>query len=1060
MTPAESLAQFAATFDRSTIVEHCSKALAERTALQKAFPRESLATMAVEKYAMGLGGNNTLCWTYEFGSDHVGSIKGGSVFKFVVWFGKDGELVSSAKKDEPNPVLAWEKLRAGLIRSLELCDAGNFAETDAVPFARLTPALRVKFQHVFYPSEVLPIFSCGHLEHFLSQLGVSWKRDREKDLYTATANRLLLGELRKLPTLADWTTTELERLLYTWNSPTQEPIALFAKTFDRAALASDAQKAAEQRAAFVHEFPLADFGKMPMSRYVAPGEAEEGMIYWLEDRTSVLGGLPTARKRVPGVEHLRDTGIFRDTFRTPEEAEPEWIRLRDAMVQGFEQAAAGNWAGVHIPPNGNPSAKRAKLLYLYFPDEFLPIQNSNEVALYLKALDLEPGDDAGAWDPVRTRLILEHLRTISELEGWMTFELAKLLEAWVMDRTRALKVAPGRDAKFWGPCLSNGTIAVGWGATGDFRNFASRSDLKTAFIRLGYGKTKGKSSEKAGELWAFGKLKPGDRVVANKGMSHVLAIGTVVEPGYDFLPVPYGDDFNHIVHVNWDTTLQKDIPPQERWGVMTVKELSRQEKALIFGGNNNTLATSEKSNPPVQITMKHTLNQILFGPPGTGKTYRVIRDAAAIASRTEFASDEDAKREFDKLCVSGRVRLATFHQSFSYEDFIEGIRPKMDEGEARFRVQDGMFKRMTTEALFACLERLPDAKAAGDFDARWDALIEEIRAFELVVIIPALSEGGEWHIEVSPEGGIMASLGAEGKKYSFSRKIFKEVWVKNFPKPTISTVDSKNAYGSGAYHSLMAAVYNYMQKKIPLKSGGGASGKIPADASKIVQDYLKFREASGWRMKAAADCPPFVLVVDEINRGNISRVFGELITLIEDDKRWGADNALMVTLPTSGELFTVPPNLYLLGTMNTADKSLAMLDVALRRRFEFVELAPDFLVCNELPPEMRTALERLNERLERRKDRDHQIGHAFFKGVRDAEGFDGVFRKKVLPLLQEYFFNDVEGARYVLGEAGNDEGFLRRIKPDGDVDKMQRNHWRWNSDTKSCWEQLRANFKL
>jgi 5-methylcytosine-specific restriction protein B len=224
----------------------------------------------------------------------------------------------------------------------------------------------------------------------------------------------------------------------------------------------------------------------------------------------------------------------------------------------------------------------------------------------------------------------------------------------------------------------------------------------------------------------------------------------------------------------------------------------------------------------------------------------------------------------------------------------------------------------------------------------------------------------------------------------------------------------------------------------------------------VVENYLAVGPASGWQLRADKNYPPYVLIIDEINRGNISRIFGELITLIEDDKRNGESNALVATLPCSQEAFTVPPNLYLLGTMNTADKSLALLDVALRRRFEFNELAPNFSVCEGLPDEMREVMEIMNHRLEIRKDRDHRIGHAFFIGVTDAAGFTRVFRRKVVPLLQEYFFNDIDGARYVLGEEENEDakGFLRPL--DGHS-RYQRNRWRWFTDEEpemDCWSKL------
>ena len=163
----------------------------------------------------------------------------------------------------------------------------------------------------------------------------------------------------------------------------------------------------------------------------------------------------------------------------------------------------------------------------------------------------------------------------------------------------------------------------------------------------------------------------------------------------------------------------------------------------------------------------------------------------------------------------------------------------------------------------------------------------------------------------------------------------------------------------------------------------------------------------------------------------------------EHDKRLGEENELTVTLPYSRQPFALPPNLYLIGTMNTADKSLALLDVALRRRFTFKELPPNFALCG-LAPQRRSVLDELNRRITLRKDRDHRIGHAFFMKVgSDSTAFNSAFTGKVLPLLQEYFFNDWDGLRYVLGEKEGAPGF---IHPMEGADKNTRNRWQWYTD--------------
>ncbi len=450
-------------------------------------------------------------------------------------------------------------------------------------------------------------------------------------------------------------------------------------------------------------------------------------------------------------------------------------------------------------------------------------------------------------------------------------------------------------------------------------------------------------------------------------------------------------------------------------------------------------------------TMSEISNIILCGPPGTGKTYISLQRAVELATQASFEERAKIVGRLEELRGDQRVQFVTFHQSYSYEDFVEGIRPELDaDGDrVRYECRDGVFKELALLALYDCLEP-KQAVEANVFETRWMALIQHIQASPDLEY-DTVSKQSTYRLHVSSRGNITSSKVGDPAASSlvFSRSNMRKVYAAHGDKPEITTTAIADTLGVGSHSSLGALLFRELKRISPTATSLAPAPMLSAeDRCEIARLFLQEGDAGPYRLRSSGPRCHYVLVVDEINRGNISKIFGELITLIEPDKRIGAENAMRIVLPYSKDVFGVPPNLHLVGSMNTADKSIALVDVALRRRFEFEELMPDFddkEKCPGLTPVMRNVLNELNRRITLRKDRDHQIGHAYFRNVGDDDQFNRIFVGRIIPLLQEYFYNDWEGLRYVLGESGTSGNFIRpiQIRPN---EPKSRHAWQWCFD--------------
>ncbi len=457
-------------------------------------------------------------------------------------------------------------------------------------------------------------------------------------------------------------------------------------------------------------------------------------------------------------------------------------------------------------------------------------------------------------------------------------------------------------------------------------------------------------------------------------------------------------------------------------------------------------------------------NTILYGPPGTGKTYNTVVYAVAII---ENKTVESIKKEaysavferYNEYKSEGIIEFTTFHQSYGYEEFIEGIKPILEndtdeQGDVKYTVEDGLFKEFCNKASVPVTKKSNIELGLNKTPTIWKVSLWQTG--DNPTRSECLENGhirigwDDYGPDITDDTDFSEQGGKKVLNAFISRMKIGDIVFSCYSSTTIDAIGvitgdyewCGEQYDDGLNRKRKV---NWIVKGINediVDINGGSTMTLStvyrlknialSDAMAIIEKYLPH---------TAGEKKNHVFIIDEINRGNISKIFGELITLVEPSKRLGQAEGMKAKLPYSQQLFGVPDNVYLIGTMNTADRSIATIDTALRRRFRFKEMMPDAEILKGVIVEgisISDMLTRMNKRIAVLYDREHTIGHAYFIPLKDnpsLELLSEIFANGIIPLLQEYFYEDYEKIRLVLGDNKKeniDEQFITAVENDYD----------------------------
>ena len=472
------------------------------------------------------------------------------------------------------------------------------------------------------------------------------------------------------------------------------------------------------------------------------------------------------------------------------------------------------------------------------------------------------------------------------------------------------------------------------------------------------------------------------------------AIGVVTNINFDTHQLEIEWDANYNTNEWYGYTRQDGVWTFEVDEKNTLQQRKYKKLyAIVFDGekqdykwwfDNGILEKRKDDKKQNRKSTMNTKNIILYGSPGVGKTHntnkliQLIENGNSDREIFEIIKNNERSESIDISDMEERVKFVTFHQSFGYEDFIEGFRPNED---GIIEIQEGIFKRIVQDAE----DNLIDSKAEDSVNINIDELIKKFTNHVQDTLdkdeVFYLDENKITIESINNRGSFLLGGSIKSNTQRLALDMVKRDYGDYKTGRIASYEDIKPKYESERVFHGNARYYYLLYRKL--------------------YEYEKTLDIQTIKPKNV-ELKNFYLVIDEINRGNISKIFGELITLIEEDKRY----KLEAILPYSKTPFKIPSNLYIIGTMNSTDKSIALIDIALRRRFTFLKMEPNADLIKDR--QARQIFENLNHHITKELGEDYQIGHSYFMGEIDLSF---VLEYKIKPLLEEYFYGDTKGLK-------------------------------------------------